>query len=899
MTRTIALSTILAAFAAVCVCSEARLTQGRDSIELADGQQAERIPVDFEKSIAPLLQARCLGCHGRKTQEGGLRLDSREALLKGGAGGSVIEIGEAGGSRLIRAIAATSEDQLMMPPEGPRFTPEQTALFRQWIDEGAVWPAHVVLNRSPKEAAASHWAFRPVSRPLLPKAQRSQWPKNGIDEFILARLESLGIAPSPEAERGTYARRVTLDLTGLPPGPDEVDAYVADDSPDAKERLLDRLFASPRYGERWARPWLDLCHYGDTDGYLTDQIRPVAWRYRQWLIEALNADLPLDEFTRQQLAGDLLPHATQEQVMATGFLRNTLSNREGGADLEEYRVEQIVDRTSMVGTAWLGLTVGCARCHDHKYDPISQLDFYSLYAFFDNVDEINIDAPLMGEFEPYHAKKPEYDRKRSELIAPQAAAIAELQDQWEKRMLHAVANPGQDFHWDRQWEVLGLIWGGELGEGQLEGCQIVLLPLEHRTQDQRDRLLDYFLKHGEITDPAKFKELKIPELRANLEALAKELPRVTRAPAMRESQTPRHAYVHIRGDFRVRGDHVTPRVPDWLGSAQSNEEYYSSNTAEKRSTAGAPESDAPRMRLVDWLLSSEQPLTHRVFVNRAWQELFGRGLVGSPDNFGTQGTRPSHPELLDWLADEFRTRRGSFKSLHRLIVLSATYAQSSRVRNDVAALDPNNQLLARQSSIRLSAEQVRDSALMVSGLLAERVGGPSVFPPQPEAVAMEGFDNAWKASSGSDRYRRGLYTWLQRLSPFAQGITFDAPANARVCSRRERSNTPLQALTLLNDPTFWESAQALSARLMRESSPEFEKRLKVAFQLCLGRSPDPTEHDRLRAYYDDRREVLTGQREAAIAVAGAWANHSDAVEAAAWTEIASILLNLHEFITRD
>jgi hypothetical protein len=463
-------------------------------------------------------------------------------------------------------------------------------------------------------------------------------------------------------------------------------------------------------------------------------------------------------------------------------------------------------------------------------------------------------------------------------------------------MLRALANPGQDYLWDRQWEVLGLIWGGNLGEGQLEGCQIVLLPLERRTPDQRDRLLDYFLQHGELTDPARFNELELAELRGKLVELAKELPPLSRAPAMRETPTPRQTYVHVRGDFRVPGEQLSTAVPGWLTLLDREARVSSSN-----GSPGVEANPAPAVRtrldLARWFAAPEQPLTARVFVNRAWQEFFGRGLVGTSDNFGTQGERPSHPELLDWLANEFRTRRGSFKDLHRLIVTSATYRQSSRVRPDLLTRDPGNQRLARQAALRLTAEQVRDGALAVSGLLDPRIGGPSVFPPQPDAVAMEGFDNKWKPSSGGDRYRRGLYTWLQRLSPFAQGVTFDAPSNARVCARRERSNTPLQALTLLNDPVFWEAAQGLSARLVRESPRHFDQRLDHAFRLCLGRLPESFERERLAVHYRHRMAALKLEQVAAVVAGSSLA--VDPVEAAAWTEIASILLNLHEFITRD
>ncbi len=746
--------------------------------------------------------------------------------------------------------------------------------------------AVVLLMAGGPQPPPRHWSFAPLRRPLPPQNRYQDQARNAIDRFVLSRLEAEGIDPSAEADRSTLVRRLTFDLIGLPPTPVEVAEFVADARPDAYERLVDRLLASPHYGERWARPWLDLCHYADTDGYLTDQPRPVAWRYRQWLIDALNRDLPFDQFTIEQLAGDLLPEATTDQLIATGFLRNTLSNREGGADLEEYRVEQVVDRVHMVSAAWLGLTVGCARCHDHKFEPVTQRDFFQLFAFFDSADEVNIDAPLPGELEAHMAKRAEYQRKRAELLAPVAADLAKLQARWEQKMLDAVAQPGKDHVWDRQWEVLGLLWGGNLGEGQLEGTQIVLLDPSRRTQDQADRLLDYFLRHGAVTDQQRWKELKLDELSGKLEALKKELPPIARAPTMRQTRNPRATYVHIRGDFRQRGAVVRPATLSILPPP---------------STRGEPD----RLTLARWLVAAEpgaSDLVARVVVNRMWQEFFGRGLVSTPTDFGTQGAPPSHPDLLDWLASEFRDGGWGTKAMHRLIVTSATYRQSSRVRPELAARDPNNVLLARQATLRLSADQVRDATLAAADLLDSRIGGPSVFPAQPPSVAMEGFDNKWTASSGGDRYRRGLYTWLQRLSPFAHNVTFDAPPLSQCCGRRERSNTPLQALTLLNDPEFFQAAQSLAARLMREQQGSDNDRIAYALALCLGRTPRPDELERLTRYLAEQRTILASDPVGAAALdpaASAAADASSAADAAAWTALASVLLNLHEFITRE
>lgn len=722
-----------------------------------------------------------------------------------------------------------------------------------------------------------HWAYIPL-RLVEPPAS----PPNGlpIDRFIRARLAQEGIEPSPPADRATLVRRVTLDLIGLPPTPLEVDAFVNDLRPDALERVVDRLLASEHFGERWARWWLDLAHYADSDGYLQDFVRPTAWRYRQWVVDAFNRDLPFDRFTIEQLAGDLLPSATTQQRIATGFLRNTLSNREGGADLEEFRVRQAIDRTATFGTTWLALTVGCAECHDHKFDAISQHEFYQLYAFFNNVDEVNIDAPLAEESEPYRVAKVDYDRKRAELLAPVESVLAELQADWERRLLDAEVNPEADFAWQRALEVLGLVWGQGQGEGQLEGINIVKTPLADRASEQRARLLDYFLANAPELYSAKLEEIKATEFRNKLEALKAELPPVTRAPTVAESNQSRATYVHFRGDYRSRGEQVSPRTPASLPTMQAGEK-------------------ADRLALARWLVSPEHPLTARVTVNRLWQELFGRGLVASSENFGVRGELPSHPELLDWLAIEFMRKGWSIKETLRLMVLSETYQQSSYVRPELAERDPTNKLLARQIRRRLSAEAVRDVALASSGLLNRTVGGPSVKPPQPESVSKEGYDNKWETSKGSDRYRRGLYTFIQRTSPYAQFVTFDFPDTSRSCTRRESANSPLQALHLLNDPVFFEAAQALATRVGNEERGDNAARLNHAFLLTLARSPRPEESERLLRYLNQQRALFESDPVALGEVIGEGAAEHFAAERAAWIALASVLLNLDEFITRE
>lgn len=740
-------------------------------------------------------------------------------------------------------------------------------------------------------AGDTHWSFVAPIRAEPPAVSNPQWVRNPIDTFVLSRLDREGIAPSSDAQRETLLRRIALDLVGLPPTLDDLDTFLNDSSPGAFEKQIDRLLASPHFGEKWARWWLDVCGYADSDGYLSDFLRPNAWRYRQWVVDAFNANLPFDDFTVQQLAGDLLPNATVQQRMGTGFLRNTLNNREGGADLEEFRNKQIVARTSMVGTAWLGLTVGCAECHNHKFDPISQKEFYELYAFFNTSDEINIDAPLEGERERYDPAKAAHDAKRREILAPLQSDIDALQAEWERKMLEAVNNPETaDATWARQYEVLGLVWGQNYGEGQHEGIQIVKIPVTERTQDQKDRLLDYFLGYGSLVNETKWAELKLNDVQKQLAELAKQLPPLSRAPAMMESHERRKTHIHKRGDFRIHGEEVTPNTPAIAPALNVDHA-------------------ATRLDLARWLVRRDNPLTARVVVNRIWHELFGRGLVLTTDDFGTRGTPPTHPELLDWLAVEFMESGWDMKHILKTIVTSSTYRQSSHRRTELDARDPNNELLARQSRNRLSAELVRDNALAASGLLNAKIGGPSVRPPQPDSVSMEGFDNKWVASEGADKYRRGLYTFIQRTSPFGQSVTFDLPDNGRPCTRRERSNTPLQALNLLNDPLFVECAQSLAQRVesnalrrMREGHPvTVNDSIDYAFRIALARTPKPAERERLAQYLEKQAASFARDPGAAATLLAAESTNAvnDSIDPAAWKALCSVILNLDEFISRE
>jgi hypothetical protein len=823
--------------------------------------------IGFNRDILPILSENCFACHGPDSagRKAGLRLDRREtAIGETESGAHAIVPGKIKESELLTRINATDEDDVMPPVKtGKELTAREKEMLRRWIAEGAAYE--------------KHWAFVPPVRTTPPAVAKMNHP---IDQFIRARLQQEKVAPSPEAERTTLLRRLYLDLVGLPPTRAEVEEFVRDRRPDAYEQVVDRLLASPHFGEKWARWWLDLAHYGDSDGIRLDNARPNAWRYRQWVVDALNRDLRFDEFTVEQLAGDLLPKATADQVMATGFLRNTISDRQtGNADPALGRVRQTIDRASTVGTVWLGLSVGCAECHDHKFDPITQREFYQLYAFFNDADEANIDAPLPGEWEKYAPAKEAYDRKKSEILAPIAAELATLQATWEQKMVFAEANPGQDHAWGRALEILVTSWGRDKGEGQFEGLMIIKTPPAERSARQQERLQDYFLRNGQIVAPARFKELKVAALAKELDGLAKALPPLGRAQAMAHTPMPRATHIHTRGDFRRPGEEVEPGTPAVL-------------------PALAVTGRADRVALARWLVSPENPLTARVAVNRLWQELFGRGIVASSDNMGFRGASPSHPELLDWLATEFIGTGWSVKKMLRLMLNSQTYRQSANARTDIAARDPANTWLARQTRLRLSAEGVRDNALAASGLLNLAIGGPSVRPPQPKSLTDENTRNPWKEDKGSAVYRRGLYTFIQRLTPFAQFVTFDLPGSAQACTQRERSNTPLQALNLLNDPNFVAPAQALARRVWQEAPADNRARIEQAFYLTLARPPSARETEVLAAYLAEQQRLFAADKAAAEALMPVPLAGASPEESAAWAAAASVLLNLDEFITR-
>ena len=824
-----------------------------------------RAEVSFANDIGPLLNRHCVACHGEAIQQSGLRLDSRDAAMKGGDSGLIIDPGSPDSSALVQRLEGR-EGLVRMPPAAP-LSANEIEIFRAWIREGAVW------GSSADTPEAGHWSFAPIERPAVPNVRDQTWVRNPIDSFVLAKLESEGIAPAPEAEPSVLTRRAFLDLTGLPP--DQLDTR----DPADYEGLVDRLLQSDQFGERWAALWLDQVRYADSDGYEKDTVRPHAWRYRHWVIEALNRDMPFDRFTLEQIAGDLLPGATTEQRVATGFYRNTLKNREGGVNVEEFRFEEVVDRANTVATVWLGLSMECARCHDHKYDPVTQKDYYRLFAFFNDLDEVDIDAPLGGELGPYLRAKPAFDRDLQAIYAKYK--VRELQRPWTEKMLWAGENPGVEHEWDTSWDILALY----LDDGQ----RILRAPVERRDWREDLALTEWFLRnYSRVTSDEEYDATGFREAVKEVHALVDALPDVSRARAVQVDARPVTSHVHPSGAWDDLGDAIAPGTPAALAPLEF------------------PGPAPTRLDLARWLVSPDNPLTARVAVNRIWQAYFGAGLAANTDNLGMRGEAPSHPALLDWLSSELIDSGWSLKHIHRLIATSSTYRQSSKWRTDLAERDPGNRLLARQARLRLPAESLRDASLAAAGLLDRRVGGPSVRPYQPAGVAELGYANSveWAESVGSDRYRRGLYIHFQRTTPYPFLANFDLEErNVTMCSR-ERSNTPLQALNLLNDPVFFEMAQGLAFRVLSETpGRSFEDRLDRAYRICLAREARPGEQAAMRDYYVRQRTLLEEDEDAARewfpldpGTAG-WPEDRTAL--AAWVGLSRILLNLDEFITRE
>ena len=766
-------------------------------------------PIQFNRDIRPILSAKCFPCHGpdAATRKADLRLDDEASVRADRDGYRIVVPGKPDDSELVRRIVTRDDGERMPPPKAERqLTPAETELLRRWVEQGGRWE--------------KHWSFVPPQRPVESQISDSKLEiRNAIDNFVFARLERDGLSPSPAADRVTLIRRVSLDLTGLPPTPAEVDAFVADKSPDAYEKVVDRLLGSPRYGERLALDWLDAARFADSGGYQGDIFRTM-WPWRDWVIAAFNRNMPFDQFTIEQLAGDLLPNPTRDQLVASGFNRNHRINDEDGIIIEEYRVEYVIDRAETSAAVWLGLTMGCGRCHDHKYDPISQRDFYRFFAFFNSLA----------------------DQGRGNGNATPVLRLT---------------TPEQD------QQVAGLT-------REIESLQVQLKEIE--------------------ADPNA--ATRKQELTNAVQAATKKKDAVLAAAPVtmiqQELETPRDTFILMRGAYDKPGEKVSPGVPGSLPPLPD----------------GVP---ANRLGLAKWLVdpAGKNPLTSRVIVNRYWQMLFGTGLVATPEDFGTQGEPPSHPELLDWLATEFVRSGWDVKALLKLIVTSATYRQSSLGSAELFRRDPDNRLLARGPRFRLPAELLRDQTLAVSGLLVEKLGGPSVRPYQPDGLwkDLASSDLEYNQSHGPDLYRRSLYTFWRRTVPPPTMQAFDAPPREICTVRRSRTNTPIQALALMNDPTFVEASRSLAERVLREAAVETDARITHAVRLAIARPPSVAEMRLLREtrqFFHDRFAANPEAAQKLISV-GESKPSSDfsATELATWTAIATTILNLDEAVTKE
>jgi hypothetical protein len=750
--------------------------------------------VQYARDILPVLSANCFACHGpdEKTRKAGLRLDLGAAATRTLKSGSrAVVPGDPEKSELVTRIFADHSERMPPPKSHKQLKEAEKQRLKLWIAEGAVYQRH--------------WAFVAPQKKAVPAPKTAGWARNPIDNFILARLEVEGLQPSPEADRYTLARRVSLDLTGLPPTLEAVDRFVSDPHPDAYERFVDEVLASSAYGERWAQVWLDLARYADSNGYANDLPRTI-WKYRDWVIDAINRNLPFDEFTIEQLGGDLLPRPAKDQILATAFHRNTLTNDEGGTSREEFRVAAVVDRVNTTMQVWMGLTMGCAQCHDHKYDPLSQEEYYRMFAIFNQTEDAD-----RGDNSPLLPWAPPEQLAAKERLEKEIAAL-------EKQK--AKGDPLEKLR------------------KQLAGLGIVTTPI------------------------------------------MRELP----------AKQQRKSHIHIRGNFLNQGKEVTPGVPALFASLPKSQ-------------------PANRLALARWLVDPANPLTARVTVNRYWEQIFGVGLVETPEDFGIRGKLPTHPALLDWFALEFSTggkehRAWDVKRLLRLLVTSATYRQSSRVTPSLQERDPDNRLFGRGPRYRGSAEVLHDQALFAAGLLCPKMFGPPVRPPQPKLGLNAAFGGGtdWVASTGDDRHRRALYTKWRRITPYPSMITFDAP-NRNVCAvTRPRTNTPLQALVMLNDPVYVEAAQALARRMVREGGMTALDRIHHGFRLVLTRPPHEEELQRLvQLYHRARGEFGHNPREAQNAATdplGPLPAGMDPVDLAAYSVVGNVLLNLDEMFTR-
>ncbi|MSU49668.1 MAG: DUF1549 domain-containing protein [Opitutus sp.] len=846
--------------------------------------------IDFSRQILPILSDTCFRCHGPDagSRKAKLRLDQREGLFRTREDVTVITPGKPETSEMILRITSKEEDEVMPPPDSNRqLKPAEIDLLRCWVAAGAPW--------------GTHWSFTPPQRPEEAKISDpalTRRVRNPIDSFVFARLQREKLSPAPEAARESLLRRVTLDLSGLPPTPAELAAFLTDRTPDAYERVVDRLLASPRYGERWAWEWLDLARYADTNGFQGDPERTM-WPWRDWVVNALNTNLPYDQFTVAQLAGDLLPEATTEQKLASGFHRNNMFNGEGGRIAEETRVENVFDRVETTATVWLGATFTCARCHDHKYDPITQKDYYAMYDIFNQMSETGgaSGGQRGGQLAPVLDMSTDAERERVKKTAAKIEEVARAVDAFE---LTKFPRPE--------------------GKPMIESPDAVKLPgnlpvtLAKTAANRRgvDGLLEA-IPHFKTTDPDPEYAALLQKLLDAVRARDSANSSVTKVMIMDELPKPRETFILTKGNYESKTDvKVVGAIPSMFGRtspvAASGSERIDDHslslaaTTETKSGTPAPPARLNRLDLARWLVSAENPLAARVTVNRAWQAFFGVGLVKTAEDFGKQGEQPSHPELLDWLATEFVARGWDMKALHRLIVTSATYRQSSRVTPALHERDPENRLLARGPRHRLPSWMLRDQALAAAGLLVENPGGASVKPYQPAGIWEEATfgKKTYKQDHGAALYRRSLYVFWRRI--VGPTTFFDSGARQVCTVKVARTNTPLHALVTLNDTAFVEAARVL-AQGASVAADSDAARLDYVFRIVASRRPTVPE----RTVLVGRLEKLRGQFAADPAAAMQLASVGEAarpatldpVEHAAWTALCSLLFNLDEALSKE
>ena len=819
---------------------------------------ASATPVSFNRDIRPILSDNCFSCHGPDAshRQADLRLDMRDDAVTAGA----IVPGKPAESTLVSRINATDSDELMPPPEShKKLDAKQKELLARWIEEGAEY--------------RKHWAYEQPVKVAVPAGT------NGVDHLVRKRLAEVGLAPSPEADRRTLIRRLSLDLLGLPPTPDEVAAFVADTRPDAYVLLVDRLLASPHYGEQMAIGWLDVVRFADTIGYHSDNARNV-WPYRDWVIRSFNANQPFDEFTIHQVAGDLVPDANQETRVGSGFNRLLLTTEEGGAQAKDYEARMLTDRVRAIGAAWLGQTTGCAQCHDHKFDPFKTRDFYALGAFFADIKEPIIGHPEDGMI----VGTPEEKERLAELDAALAEAkkkfdaivpqLDTAQQQWEADIVaYSVTLP--------ELAADAKATDAEKNVAKQVADSLAKEPAKRDGTD-KNRLRDYFRVKATTLFQAERDGLATAEKERKefYDPLVKCLVSV-------HADTPRTVRILPRGNWMDEtGEVMKPAFPAYLPQP---------------AIAGR---EPNRLDLAQWLVSQDNPLTARVVMNRLWRQFFGMGLSKVLDDLGAQGEPPANPELLDWLACEFMDSKWNMKHMVRTIVTSATYRQTSVATPELAAADPYNREVARQASFRVDAELVRDAALSVSGLLVRTIGGPSVKPYQPDGY-WENLNfpvRTYPNDTGEKQYRRGLYTWWQRSFLHPSMLAFDAPSREECCAERNRSNIPQQALVLLNDPSYVEAARSLAARILKECNGSPEERVAWAWRQVLQRLPRVEEMETVMPLVRTHIEHYKADPAAAESLlkTGLTAVPADVdkTELAAWTHVARVLLNLHETITR-